>query len=246
MLLMASLGGMTGQVPTTTPTLAPPGPVQNTAGGTDIDSLPKTITIPTPTGYPDIESLPKAAPESTPGGYPDIESLRKPGSSAALFPAQPVPTPLPGTQPGAPGRNRLGTTLGGNRAGGGILGRKRNSGRQHDVLVDQADADPLQVRVAFRHAKTIAMANDSGMADLLRQADAAGTDVEKREYLKQYYTRLYAGIEKADSTPEMKKHVDILKMVTTSRYDPRRRDVGGDEDITLGRGGGRRGGGRNR
>ena len=197
-------------------------------------------------GYPDIESLPKAISASTPSGYPDIESLRTPGSSLKLLPPPPVATPAPGTLPGGRGQNRLGTTQGGTRQGGGALGRKRNSGRQHDVLVDIADADPLEVRVSYRHAKTIAMAHDPGMADLLKQADAADTDVEKRAFLKQYYAHLYDGIEKVDTTPEMKKHVDTLRLISSSRFDPRRREVGGDEDIVLGRGGGRRGGGRNR
>ena len=242
-IVFAGLSTAAGQQPAATPTI-PPRPT--TQGGVDIDSVPKTIQAPPPSEYPDIESLPKPPAASTPSGYPDIESLRKPGSTAALFPAQPAPTPLPGTPVGRAGQNRLGTTLGGNRAGGGILGRKRNSGRQHDVMVDQADADPLEVRVAYRRAKTIAMANDPGMADLLHQADGAGTDVEKRVFLKEYYTRLYAGVEKADPNPELKKHVNVLRLITESRYDPKRRDVGGDEDIVLGRGGGRGGGGRNR
>ena len=240
---VAGLSSATGQQPAATPTV--PARV-STHDGIDIDSVPKTISAPPPSEYPDIESLPKPAAASTPSGYPDIESLRKPGSTANLFPAQPVPTPLPGTLPARPGQNRLGTTLGGSRTGGGALGRRRNSGRQHDLLVDQADADPLQIRVAYRHAKTIAMANDPGLADLLHAADGAQTDVEKRKILKEYYNRLYAGVKKADPNPELKKHVDVLKLITESRYDPRRRDVGGDEDIVLGRGGGRGGGGRNR
>ena len=239
--LMAGLANLPAQEPAANPTPR--------VGYTDIDSLPKA-PLPTskPSEYPDIHSLPMAVPASTPSGYPDIEKLRKPGSSVALMPAQPSPTPpVPGTPTGGANRlNRLGTTQGGTRLGGGALGHKRNSGRQHDVLVDQADSDPLGIRVAYRRAKTIAMAQDPGMANLLEQAGAADTDVEKRAYLKEYYTRLYDGVERADATPEMKKHVDTLRLVSIARYDPKRREVGGDEDIVLGRGGGRRGGGRNR
>ena len=242
-LALVYAGRAAGQEPAATPTVKARTAAQE---GVDVDQVPKTISAPPESEYPDIDSLPKPSAASTPSGYPDIESMRKPGSTANLFPAQPTPTPLPGTLGGRLGQNRLGTTQGGRRTGGGAFGRKKNSGRQHDVLVDLADADPLQVRVAYRQAKTVAMANDPGMADLLHQADAAETDVEKRGFLKEYYTRLYSGIEKADPSPELKKHVDVLKMITEARYDPRRRDVGGDEDIVLGRGGGRRGGGRNR
>ena len=90
------------------------------------------------------------------------------------------------------------------------------------------------------------MSRDPGMAELLNQADVAATDKEKRVYLKEYYTRLYAAVKQVDTSPEMRRHVAILTLITESRYDPKRREVGGDEDITLGRGGGRRGGGRNR
>lgn len=182
-------------------------------------------------------------PSSTPStSYPDIESLREPGSTEKLFPAA---TPPPVLDPNAPpGTPQAGAAARG-RHGGGILGRKSSSGRQRDTLVDQADSDPLTVRVAYRRAKTLAMVHDPGMADLLHQAAAAGTDVDKRAILKQYYTRLYAGVLKADTSPEMKKHVETLQLVASARYDPKRRTVGGEEDIVLGRGGGRRGG-RNR
>ena len=189
------------------------------------------------------QARPAPTPADAPGDGPSIESLREPGSTSKLFPDQPAATPTPGTPGVAPGAG--GTGRGTNRQGG-LLGRKRNSGRQRDVLVDQADTDPLLVRVAFRRAKTTAMARDPAMATLLQRADAAGTDPEKRAILKVYYTRLYDSIGKIDRSPEMKKHLDTLRQVALARYDPRRRDVGGDEDIVLGRGGGRRGGGRNR
>ena len=182
-------------------------------------------------------------PASTPSSiYPDIESLREPGSTEKLFPAA---TPTPPPDPNAPpGTVPAGTTSRGRR--GGVLGRKNNSGRQRDVLVDRADTDPLTTRVAYRRAKTTALARDPDLADLLRQSAAAGTDREKREFLKQYYTRLYAAVLKTDPSPEMKKHVETLQQVASARYDPKRREVGGDEDIVRGRGGGRRGGGRGR
>ena len=148
--------------------------------------------------------------------------------AADLFPsngAQASPTPAAGHG-------------GGHRNGGG--GRNRNN-RRHDLLVTQADADPLQLRVAFRRAETIAMARDPGLADLLHQADASDTDTEKRVYLKEYYTRLFNSVRRIDPSPEMKAHVGLLTQVAEQRYDPKRREVGGDEDLVNGRGRGRRG-----
>lgn len=238
-MLAGGSGNLPAQEPAAVPTSRDSYP--------DIESLPKALPASTPNGYPEIDFLPKAVPTSKPSGYPDIEALRNPGSSVKLMPARPIPTTGSDVPVGGGRRtNRLGTTQGGTHLEGGVLGHKRNSGRHHDVLVDQADADPLEIRVAYRRAKTLAMAHDPGMADLLKQAGAADTDLQKRASLKEYYTRLYDGVERVNTTPEMKKHVDTLRLVSTSRYDPKRRDVGGDEDIVLGRGGGRRGGGRNR
>ena len=198
------------------------------AQDTDIDDLAKR-PAPTP------------APSAVPDGGLDIESLREPGSTAKLFPDQPAATPVPENGAAGPGGRR-----GRGQGQGGVLGRKRNSGRRRDVLVDQADTDPLMVRVAYRRAKTVAMTRDPGLAVLLRAAADASTDPEKRAFLKQYYTRLYDSVGRIDRSPEMKKHLETLRLVATSRYDPKRREVGGDEDLVLGRGGGRRGGGRNR
>ena len=196
----------------------------------------------------DIQQQPRpsATPASGTSDASSIESLRAPGSSSKLFPDRPVATPAPNATGVNPLAGGGGQGRGANRQPGGLLGRKRNSGRQRDVLVDQADSDPLLVRVNFRRAKTVAMVRNPDLAVLLQQADAADTDPKKRAILKVYYTRLFDSIGKIDGSPEMKKHLNTLRLVALSRYDPRRHEVGGDEDITLGRGGGRRGGGRNR
>lgn len=226
-----------------------PGAVPPAKRGDEIDlrALPTPAPAAPSTDYPDISTLPVPSADSPNEGYPDIEKLRKPGSSEKLFPAQPAATPgtdVTGTT-GLPATGANARRFPGQR-NPGVLGKKRNSGRQRDLLVDAADSDPLEVRVAFRRAKTEAMVRDPGLADLLRQADAANTDTTKRVFLKQYYTRLYALVVKVDHSPEMKKHVELLSQVSSSRYDPRRREVGGDEDIINGRGGGRLGGGRSR
>lgn len=184
-----------------------------------------------PTPVPD----PGPAQAASQGSYPDIDSLRQPGSSAKLFPAQTAsPAPAVAGQGGTAqtGRRRSNPLLNNNRP-------RRNT-RSNDVLGDQADSDPLEVRVAYRRAKTVVMARDPGLAELLHEAADARTDVQKRALLKIYYTRLFAGVRQVDRSPEMKKHVELLGQVSQQRYDPQRRAVGGEEDIVRG-GGGRRG-----
>ena len=202
-------------------------------------------------GFLSLLAMPMAtwaqAPAPTPGPAPaptpslvekaDIESLREPGSTAKLFP-QDTPAPL---IPGTPDEPGVGGTVNGRR-GNALLnsGQRRRSTRANDLLGDLADSDPLELRVAYRRAKTTAMARDPGLADLLRSAAAADTDVHKRAFLKEYYTRLYADVRKVNPSPEMQKHVELLGLVAQQRYDPQRRVVGGEEDLIRG-GGGRRG-----
>ncbi len=180
----------------------------------------------TPASTPD----PAAPPNTAPNEYPDIDALREPGSTAKLFPQQtPDPSATGEAGQGLPQRN--------GRRGGGLPGGgqpHRRGQRLNDALVAEADADPLEVRVAYRHAKTAAMARDPGLADLLRNADAAGTDVQRRAVLKVYYNRLFADVRRVDPSPEMKKHVEILAQVAQQRYDPQRRVVGGEEQILRG------------
>lgn len=140
---------------------------------------------------------------------------------------------------GAPSSNgaRRGNSTGGHHNGGG----HQHNGRRHDLLVSQADMDPLAVRVAFRRAKTVALARDPRLANLLHEADTADTDVDRRVYLKEYYTRLFTSVCKVDTSPALKSHVNLLMKVAEQRYDPKRREVGGDEDLVNGGGRGRRG-----
>lgn len=176
---------------------------------------------------------PGPAQAASQNAYPDIEALREPGSSAKFLPPEtPAPTPGPGG-PGAAG----GT---GRRNSGLPSGQHRRNARSNDQIGDLAAADPLAVRVAYRRAKTIVMARDPGLADLLREAAAAGTDVQKRAFLKVYYTRLFDEVRNVDRSPEMKNHVALLSQVARQRYDPQRRVVGGEEDIVRGGGRGRR------
>lgn len=159
-----------------------------------------------------------------------------PGTGGAASPTDLFPG---GSQPSNGARG--GASTGGHRNGGG--GHARN-GRRHDLLVSQADSDPLAVRVAYRRAKTVALAREPALSELLQEADAAGTDVERRRYLKEYYNRLFATVCKVDTSPAMKAHVDLLTKVAEQRYDPKRREVGGEEDLVNGGGRGRRSQGR--
>jgi hypothetical protein len=155
--------------------------------------------------------------------------------NAALFPSGDTQTPS---------QTATGTSGGGrNGPGGGRGGRRNRSGDSRNAAIQQADSAPLEVRVAFRRAKTAAMLRDPGLADLLVQAGGARTDENKRAYLRTYYIRLYALVRKVDPSPAMRDYVKLLSQVSEQRYDPKRRAVNGDDDDLVG-GGGR--GGRHR
>jgi hypothetical protein len=171
---------------------------------------------------------------------------------APLVPEAPAPTapaPTPGTAalfPEAGATTEVVPPL--PRAGRGN-GQRRNGGRGKranaagiyatEAAGRRADADPLEVRVAFRRAKTQAMARDPGLRELLIQADEAPTDDIKREHLRAYYTRLYASVCKIDRSPALKAHVALLAKVSEQRYDPKRFAISGEDDLVGGRGGGR-------
>jgi hypothetical protein len=148
-----------------------------------------------------------------------------------LFP--PSATPVPGATPGVdqlqfhnrPKASRL-------------LGNKNKKGaRTTDLLSDEADADPLEVRIAYRKAKTVAMEKDPALAALLKGASDARTDKDKREWLREYYARLFAEIVKIDPSPALATHVALLSAVEKQRYDPQRRMLAGEEQLMSARGG---------
>ncbi len=82
----------------------------------------------------------------------------------------------------------------------------------------------------------MAMVRDPGLADLLRNADAAETDRARRAFLRDYYNQLYALVKKIDPSPALAKHVELLSEVARQRYDPQRRMLAGEEDLVNGRG----------
>ena len=81
----------------------------------------------------------------------------------------------------------------------------------------------------------MAMERDPNLSVLLKRADLAGTDVEKRRYLRAYYTQLFAEVRRIDPSPAMKSHLDSLDVSTGQRYDPKRRGVSEEEDLINGR-----------
>ncbi len=161
-----------------------------------------------------------AAPEPPPYSL-DLPDLHPQGNGTGLFPNGSRQNPPASTA----GRS------GGKRRGSLATGSKQRGGRSIDRTLQKADTDPLAVRVAYRRDKTVALARDPELTVLLQRADAAGTDVQKRRDLREYYTRLFASIRRLDSSPEMKEHLTLLAQVAEQRYDPKRRAVAGEEDL---------------
>jgi hypothetical protein len=164
-------------------------------------------------------------PVSSPAAEPDQATDTSPAASGSgnLFPET---GPAAGQQAPLAGRPRPSRLLGNKN--------KRNA-RAADILSEEADSDPLEVRIAFRRAKTLAMAQDPGMPELLHRAAAAPTDKAKREWLRQYYDRLFADIRKIDPSPSLAAHVALLTKIAQQRYDPQRRMLAGEEDLVNGR-----------
>ena len=172
---------------------------------------------------PSPQPSPQPAPAAAePPPYPlDLPGLPPPNNNTGLFPERPRQNPPAPTTPGrakTAKRNSLAT------------GRKQR-GRSLDRTLQKADADPLRVRVAYRRDKTVALAREPALNDLLRRAAAADTDVQKRAFLREYYTRLFASIRRVDSSAEMKEHLALLAQVAEQNYDPKRRVVAGEEDL---------------
>ena len=158
-------------------------------------------------------------------GYPDV---RKEAADPTLFPdPDRVATDL--VRPKAANTvANAGIANQGQTKRGGI-------GRTNSQPLGQADTAPLPVRVAYRRAKTIAMEREPSLGTLLKRADDARTDVEKRQILRVYYAQLFAEVRKIDPSPAMKSHVDSLQVSTEQRYEPKRVGVSGEEDLINGR-----------
>lgn len=162
-------------------------------------------------------------PAGTPGGNTD--------NTSTLFPGGEI-SPSSTTDAISP----QGTGNGRRRGTGGRRGQGNGrAGRKGDVLAARASGDPLQVRIAFRKAETEALLRRPDLAVIEREADVAPTDDSKRQYLRSYYTQLYSEVKKIDPSPAMAEHVKLLGSIAEQRYDPKRRTIGGDEELVRGR-----------
>ena len=71
-------------------------------------------------------------------------------------------------------------------------------------------ADAQRLRVEWRQLKN-KVVNDPDLIAIKRAADAARTDLEKREKLRAYYTLYFARVRQFPMSPEMKQYVDAMQ-----------------------------------
>ena len=71
-------------------------------------------------------------------------------------------------------------------------------------------ADAQRLRVEWRQLKN-KVVNDPDLIAIKRSAEAARTDLEKREKLRAYYKLYFARVRQFPMSPEMKQHVDAMQ-----------------------------------
>ena len=71
-------------------------------------------------------------------------------------------------------------------------------------------ADAQRLRVEWRQLKN-KVVNDPDLIAIRRTAEAARTDLEKREKLRAYYKLYFARVRQFPMSPEMKQHVDAMQ-----------------------------------
>ena len=71
-------------------------------------------------------------------------------------------------------------------------------------------ADAQRLRVEWRQLKN-KVANNPDLIAIKRSADAARTDLEKREKLRAYYKLYFARVRQFPMSPEMKQYVDAMQ-----------------------------------
>ena len=82
-----------------------------------------------------------------------------------------------------------------------------------------ATEEDLKERIRFREVKTQAL-KDANVRGQWERAQAATTDPEKREVLRQYYTQLYSRMLKIDSS--LAKRIEQQKKLSLGRLDQSR------------------------
>jgi putative endonuclease len=71
-------------------------------------------------------------------------------------------------------------------------------------------ADAQRLRVEWRQLKN-KVVNDPDLIAIKRSAEAARTDLEKREKLRAYYKLYFARVRQFPMSPEMQQHIDAMQ-----------------------------------
>lgn len=198
-----------------------------------------TGSVATPPGSAQTPPPTPATPATEAAPY---TSPAPPPAENALFPApgaasRPAPPPVPDNQNLRRARKENGRR--GRRAGteGGAFGAGPKRQAANPALLTAA-ADPVEIRIAYRRAETEAK-RDPIFIDLLRRADLARDDEERRALLRRYYTELFVRVRQLDRSPTLAAHVAVLSRAAEQRYAPKRK-AGGVDENELGRIGGKK------
>ncbi len=92
------------------------------------------------------------------------------------------------------------------------------------------EADERRLHLEWRDLAN-RVVNDPDVVAAKREADAARTDLEKRQRLRAYYALYYGRMRAMASSPEMKKALDDLKLAHLSRTSQRRVRPAEDADL---------------
>lgn len=193
-----------------------------------ITATPGSGQTPIPTPAPPAPVTPYTSPAPPP-------------AEGGLFPspgaARPAPPPVPDNQDlrRVKKENARRARRGGTGAGPFGGGSKRQA--VNPALLTAA-ADPVEIRIAYRRAETEAK-RDPRFVDLLRRADLARDDEERRALLRRYYTELYVRVRQLDHSPNLAAHLAVLSRAAEQRYAPKHK-AGGVDENELGRIGGKK------
>ncbi len=191
-------------------TPAAPAP-QETAPAPESPAAAEPAPAPAPAAAPAAESKP--APDLTPAQ--DIPMPKK-ETGLDLMPAQDTPQiiPEPVLIPESP------TSM--PKPEGSAIEEPKEKKEKLKQDKTAAAADEMASRVRYRQAKTRALKDPAVQAEWAKAARAR-TDYEKREALTNYYTLLYARMEKLDKS--LKKEIESrqgisLRRLRQSRLEP--------------------------
>jgi hypothetical protein len=159
-----------------------------------------------PAVSPQGEGTPRPVAPSQPGRLELIPS-GSPESPVSSLPE--LPPPIQTSKPGAKSQ--------------GARPESGKPGKSEASRTEAAEAD-LEERIRFRAARD-KVRQDPALQMEWDRAQAARTDYEKREILKQYYREFYARVAKADPDPRLKKLIEFnrassLRSLEQTRIQP--------------------------